>query len=757
LEPARPRESLKSYSNSTQEEDEMRRRRPRIKGIAARAGHWSATHRKQAIGLWIAFVVVALIAGGAVGQRSLTDAETEVGETRTAELALEDRGLDDPAAESVLIQGKSGTGTSQELEAAAADVRRELESSGQVAKVDPAQPSAEGRALLVNADLKGDPDEAEDKADAIFAAVDSAQRANPGMQIGVAGDATADKQLSESLESDFAQAEKLSLPITLLILVVAFGALVAAGIPVILAISAVAATIGLVSIPSQIFPMDDAIGSVILLIGMAVGVDYSLFYLRREREERARGRKPLEAIDAAAATSGRAVLVSGLTVIAAMAGMFLSGSSVFLSFGVGTLLVVAVAMLGSLTFLPAMMSWLGDRMEKGRIPFLSRRRRGGGESRVWTAVVRRVMRRPAVAVLVAGGALIALAIPAFGMNVKPTTVNDLPSDLSTVQTYQRVQDLYPSEHPPAEIVVQADNVRSPQVTAAVDEVTSEAHAEGVVVGAPEVRVNDEATIASVSLPLAGDGENERSKDALSSLRGDLIPAAFAGTGAQVDVAGDTASSVDWQDSLSEHLPLVFGFVLSLAFLLLLVTFRSVVVPITSILLNLLSVGAAYGLLVLVFQEGLGESLIGADASGITSWLPLFLFVVLFGLSMDYHVFLLSRIKELVDRGMPTEQAIERGIGTTAGTITSAAIVMVAVFSIFATLSFVDFKQMGVGLAAAILIDATVIRGVLLPATMKLLGDRNWYLPSWLQWLPRRRTEASSPEPLPQAVPEPARA
>jgi RND superfamily putative drug exporter len=367
------------------------------------------------------------------------------------------------------------------------------------------------------------------------------------------------------------------------------------------------------------------------------------------------------------------------------------------------------------------------------------------------------MRRPAVAIVVAGGALIALAIPAFGMNVKATGVNDLPSGLSSIQTYERIQDIYPSEHPPAELVVQADNVRSPRVTAAIDQVVTKARADGVAVGAPDTRVNDQATIASVSLPLAGDGENDRSKSALSSLRDDLIPAAFDGTGAQVDVTGDTASSVDWQDSLRAHLPLVFGFVLSLAFLLLLVTFRSVVVPITSIVLNLLSVGAAYGLLVLVFQDGLGQSLLGADSNGVTSWLPLFLFVVLFGLSMDYHVFILSRIKELVDGGMSTDKAIERGIGTTAGTVTSAAIVMVAVFSIFATLSFIDFKQMGVGLAAAILIDATVVRGVLLPATMKLLGERNWYLPSWLEWLPRRQAGDRRRPGTPQAAPEPARA
>jgi uncharacterized membrane protein YdfJ with MMPL/SSD domain len=735
----------------------MPSKRSQIKGIAARAGHWSATNRKKAVGLWIAFVVVALIGGGAVGQRSLTDAESNVGESKAAEMTLDKKGPKDPASESVLVQSETQTAGNPEFRAALSSVRHELQSTGQFSSVDPPQPSADGHVALVDADLKGDPEKADGTAAKTFAAVDRAKRANPDFEIGVAGDGTAEKQLSDSISDDFAKAETLSIPITLLILVFAFGALVAAGIPVILAVSAVMATIGLVSIPSQIFPVDDAIGSVILLIGMAVGVDYSLFYLRREREERARGRSPREAIDVAAATSGRAVLISGLTVIAAMAGMFLSGNSVFISFGIGTLLVVAVAMLGSLTFLPAMMSLLGDKMEKGRIPFLSRRRSAAGESRVWTAIVRGVMRRPVAAIAVTGTALVALAIPAFGMNVKSTGVEDFPQQLSTIQTYNKIQDLYPSEHPPALLVVQADDVASPEVKSAIAEVSNRAQAEGVAVGDPDVRVNEKGTVAAVSLPLAGDGSNDRSKSALSTLREDLIPAAFNGTGAQVDVSGDTASNVDWQNSLKEHLPLVFAFVLTLAFLLLLVTFRSVVVPITSIALNLLSVGAAYGILVLVFQHGFAQGLIGAHSDGVTSWLPLFLFVVLFGLSMDYHVFILSRIKELVDRGMPTEKAIERGIGSTAGTVTSAAVVMVAVFSIFATLSFIDFKQMGVGLAAAILIDATVIRGVLLPATMKLLGERNWYLPSWLEWLPKRRSPEHSAAPAPPAVPEPARA
>jgi uncharacterized membrane protein YdfJ with MMPL/SSD domain len=730
------------------------------RGIAARVGHWSATHRKTAIAIWIAFVVIAVMAGGSIGQKELTDAQSETGETRAAELALERNGPKDPATESVLVESRSSSVDDPAFQAALADVRRELESAKGVAKVDAPQPAASGHAALVEADLKGDPDNAEERADSVFAAVHEAKKANPGYEIGVTGDGTADQQLSDSIESDFAKAETLSVPITLLILVVAFGALVAAGLPVILAISAVLATIGLVSIPSQIFPVDDAISSVILLIGMAVGVDYSMFYLRREREERARGREPRAALDVAAATSGRAILISGLTVIAAMAGMFLSGSDVFVSFGVGTLLVVAVAMLGSLTVLPAMMSLLGDRVERGRIPFISRRRRSGGDSRAWGAVVRGVMRRPRVAVLLAGGALLALAIPAFGMKTQVTGVEQLPQGFSTIKTYERIQALYPSEHPPAVLVVQADDVGAPEVEAAVREVVADAKADGIAAGAPEVRVNHDATLAEVSLPMVGDGENERSKEALSTLRGDLIPAAFDGTGAQVDVTGDTASTVDWQHSLSSHLPIVFAFVLGLAFLLLLVTFRSIVIPVTSIALNLLSVGAAYGLLVLVFQHGFAQDLIGANSEGITSWLPLFLFVVLFGLSMDYHVFILSRIKELVDRGMRTDEAVEKGIASTAGTVTSAAIVMVAVFSIFASLSFIEFKQMGIGLAAAILIDATIIRGVLLPATMKLLGERNWYLPSWLGWLPRVRgghgADALRRERLGEPQPEPAR-
>ncbi len=719
------------------------------KGIAARAAHWSATHRKKAILIWIGFVVAALFAGSAVGQRQLTGAETLDGESKAAETAIEDHGRTDFASEAIVVENAKQTYDDAEFRQVVADVVDRVGSiqgnhSVESPLTDAGLVSEDGHTALVNYELSAESDDAVDEAGPLFAAAAAAERANPGYEIGAFGDATAEKQLTQTMEEDFQKAETLSLPITLLILVIAFGALVAAGIPVLLAISAALAAIGLVSITSQVFPVDEAIASVVLLIGMAVGVDYSMFYIRREREERARGLEPGAALDVAAATSGRAVLISGLTVIAAMAGMFLSGSAIFIGFGIGTSLVVAVAMLGSLTVVPAVMASLGDRIDKGRIPFVSRLRRPAGESRIWGAIVSRVLRRPALSLLIAGGALVALTIPALSMHTKVTGVDDLPQNLSTIQAYQGVQDKFPSEHPPAIVAIEAEDPRSAEITGAIRDLGREAREAGVTVGPASVEYGGDGTLAVVELPLAGDGENERSRAALADLREELIPATLGSTGAEVNVAGDTAESVDFGELMSQRLPIVFAFVLGLTFLLLLVTFRSIVIPLTSIGLNMLSVGAAYGVLVLVFQHGFGAGLLGGEGSdGITSWLPMFMFVVLFGLSMDYHVFILSRIKELVDRGTPTDAAIEEGIRSTAGTVTSAAVVMVAVFSIFGSLSFIDMKQMGVGLAAAVLIDATVIRGVLLPATMKLLGERNWYLPSSLGWLPRLRQE---PEP-----------
>jgi RND superfamily putative drug exporter len=717
-------------------------------GIAARAGRWSTENRKKAIFGWLAFVVIAFVIGGSVGSKELSNADGYQGESHAAEQALVDAGLDPPAGEAILIRSETLTTEDRAFNAAIADVQQRVGRVPVIENIDSDTAAEDGHAALVTFDVKGDPEKAQDHYDAITAPIKAAAAANPQLEIKQFGDASSGKELEDVFADDLSKAGKLSVPATLLILLFAFGAIVAAGIPVLLALSAVAATMGLVALPSHIFPIADGTSAVIVLIGMAVGVDYALFYMRREREERAAGHDPKTAVQRAAQTSGRAVLISGLTVITAMSGMFLSGDKGFIGIGLGAILVVGVAMIGSLTVLPAMMAWLGDRVERGRLPFIGRRRADVTESRIWGGIVDRVLRRPLVSAIAATALLVALAIPATGLKTVQPSASDYPQDLPAMKAYSAINESFPGKTTAATVVIEGGNLRSGEGAAGLAELKDRALASGEMFEPIETRYSADSKVAEVAIPLAGDGGDERSQDALAQLRDEIIPATV-GEVATVNVSGPTAQSVDADEQLGKSMPLVFGFVLILAFGILLVTFRSIVVPIKAIALNLLSVGAAYGVLKVVFQDGLGESLLGFESNGgITPWLPLFLFVVLFGLSMDYHVFILSRVREAVDRGMSTDEAVAHGIKTTAGTVTSAALVMVAVFSIFATLSMVDFKQMGVGLAVAVLIDATVIRAVLLPATMKLLGERNWYLPKFLRWMPRY-----APEP---AV-EPARA
>ncbi len=718
------------------------------RNLAARAGRWSAQHRKQAILGWIVFVVLATVVGGAVGQRELKDTATGNGESRSAEEAIDAAGFREDADERVLIQARgAGQADDPRFVAAVNDVTRRLQATRHVADVqspyaagNSAQVSRDGRSVVVGFEIPGDEDVASDRVEGALAAVAAAQKEHPGLRIEQFGEASAGRALDQALSDDFERAEFLSIPITLLILLVAFGALVAAGLPLLLAVTAVAGTIGLLGPVSQLVALDEAISSVVLLVGLAVGVDYCLFYLRREMEERDAGRDPEAALNAAAATSGRAILISGLTVMVAMAGMFLAGNAVFASFAVGTILVVAVAMLGSVTVLPAMLAFLGRKgwTEKGRVPYIARmRHRNRGESRVWGAILNRVLARPILAVGLAGGLLVALAIPALGLHTTNPGLAGLSRSLPIMQTYDRIEAAFPGGTEPAVVAIEARDVQAPVVQAGIRSFRDLAvQTEGLGRPGP-VTTNPDKTLALIEIPLAGNGTDATSEAALARLRDDVIPATLRPAAAEVNVTGDTAGSKDFNDTMKSHLPLVFGFVLGLTFLLLLVTFRSVVIPATAIGLNLLSVGASYGVLKLVFQDGHGEGLLDFQSvGGITAWLPLFLFVILFGLSMDYHVFIVSRIREAVGQGMSTPDAVAHGIRQTAGVVTSAAAVMVAVFAIFATLSSVDFKQMGVGLAVAILIDATIVRAVLLPATMKLLGDWNWYLPKRLRWLPQ---------------------
>jgi len=728
--------------------------------FAARAGRWSAAHRRAAVLGWLAFVVVAFVAGGAAGTETLKSQDRGNGESRAANQVLARQFPRARAGEMVLIQRPQGRLAGAEYQATVAElvarlsrIRAVTALKSPLAPGNAGQTSADGSSALLTFQIAGDPDTAKDRVGPALAATAAVQRAHPGLFIGEFGDGSANKAISTRIASDFHRAELTSLPVTLLILVIAFGALVAAGIPLLLGMTAVAAALGLTALVSHVLRVDESISSVVLLIGLAVGVDYSLFYLRREREERARGRTAADALQTAAATSGRAVLVSGLTVMTAMAGMFLMGSRTFASFGVGTVLVVAIAIVGSLSVLPAVLSKLGDRVDRGRIPFLHPRRRVGGESRFWAALVGGVLRRPILWGAAAVALLVALAIPAFSLHTVDSGVQGLPRDLQVMKVYARLEKAFPGGSLPAVVVVSARDVTRPEVAAGIVALKRAALATGQMREPISVERSSSNGAARVEIPLAGKGTDATSNRALEQLRHEVIPATIGRVpGVAVRTTGMTAESKDFNDSMKSHAPIVFAFVLGLAFALLLVTFRSIVIPIKAIILNLLSVGAAYGVLVLVFQQGHLASLIGfTSIGGVTDWLPLFLFVILFGLSMDYHVLILSRMREAYDGGMSTRDAVAHGIKATAGVVTSAAIVMVAVFAIFSTLGMIDFKMMGVGLAAAVLIDATVVRAVLLPAAMTLLGDWNWYLPRWLRWLPDvSRHAAAEHAPLPEA-------
>jgi uncharacterized membrane protein YdfJ with MMPL/SSD domain len=733
----------------------------RATNLAGRMGRWSARHRKTAIFGWLAFVVAAFALGTLNGTTQIDDDTAGVGESGRVDRIL-DAGFKQPAAESVLVESETLSVKDPAFAAAIEDVVSRVSELGAVKDIrSPLEPENRGqiadggRAALIEFQIRGDADDAAAKIDPVVAAVSGAKEAHPQLYIGSFG-VSADEEVDGAFMDDLKKAGILSLPVTLIILVVVFGALIAAGIPLLLALTAIVATFGLVALPSSIVPIDEVVYELILLIGLAVGVDYSMFYLKREREERAAGRSEEAALEAAAATSGRSVLISGLTVMVAMAGMFLAGIQGMSAFAVGTILVVAVAMLGSLTVLPATLSKLGDRVERGRVPFVSRLRRDDGEGRIWGAIVGRVLHRPVISVVLAGGLLLALAVPALELRPVQAGVETFPQSLPAVQTYNRIQEAFPGSEIPADVVVQAADVNAPAVQEAIGQLEWRALATGQMHEPITVDVNEAGTVANVAIPIDGNGTDAASEAALATLREDIVPVTVGAlSNAEVGVTGMTAQSKDFTDKLTSVAPLVFGFVLLLAFGLMLVAFRSLVIAVKAIVLNLMSVAAAYGVMVLVFQHGIGKGILGFESTaGIDSFLPIFMFVILFGLSMDYHVFILSRVREAYDRGMNTEQAVTHGIKTTAGVVTSAAIVMVCVFAVFATLSMLIFKQFGVGLAAAILIDATIVRAVLLPATMKLLGDWNWYLPKWLEWLPHLE-HGGSPETVEApAVPTP---
>jgi len=735
------------------------------RGLAQAAGHWSATHRWAAVLLWLAFVVVATVGGGMVTQQEPTPAELTNGEARHAERILDDAGLTLPAHEVVFVHSDRSTADSAEFRTAVTDVVQRIKGTGKVRDVvspfDPAGAaavSADRHSALVQFDMAGDAVRAKEEVQPVLDAVAKADKSHPAIAVEQFGEASFAHKYEEKLHSDYTNAETISFPVTLGILLVAFGALVAALLPVVLAITAVVAAGGLLTLSSHLVHIDQNGSSVMSLIGIAVGVDYSLFYIRRVREEQARGNTTQAAVSAAAATSGRSVVVSGLTVIVSLAGLFLSGNGIFYGMATATIIVVAVAVLGSVTVLPALLSLLGQRIDKGRVPLLPRMRvddEETGRRGFWGVVLGAVLSRPAVSLVLCGGALVALVAPAFSLHTSDPGVSDLSAkSLPVLRTYERIQEAFPGSSTPAKVVVRADGLRGAAGDAALKSFTEAAGSTPGLSGPVTYRVSDDGRVGVATVGLAGTGTDETSVHALKTLRDKVLPATFGAVeGADVAVGGTTAASVDTNANLSDRAPWVAGFVLLFTFAVMLVSFRSLVVAGFTLVLNLLSVGAAYGIVVLVFQRGWGEGLLGfTSTGGIASWVPLFMFVFLFGLSMDYHVFVVSRIREGHDRGLSTTRAIEQGIRGTAGVVTGAAVVMVAVAGVFGMLPQLSMKESGVGMATAVLVDATFIRIVLLPATMKLLGDANWYLPKWLRWLPAGFAEPSADSTVAPARP-----
>jgi uncharacterized membrane protein YdfJ with MMPL/SSD domain len=570
---------------------------------------------------------------------------------------------------------------------------------------------------------------------------DVVKRANGrnGFDVAFTGNTVRDHDFDQLSQSDLKSGElQFGLPAALIILVLVFGSVVAGLVPILLAILAIVAGLGLVALVSQIWELSVFVVNMLTGMGLALGIDYSLFVISRYREERVSGREPQSAIEAAGATASRAVLFSGTAFVIAMLGMLIVPNTVMRSLAAGAILVGVTSLAAALTLLPALLGLLGDRVNALRIPLVG----GGAEGRFWSAIVRRVLSRPALSLALACAVLIAVAIPVLSLKIGTNGISTLPDRFSSKRGYLLLQQEFPrATADPVHIVV-ADGAAKPAVRAALQRLQTRLAADPEF-GRGLVRYAPDGKVAALDVPISGDDASDKALAAVRKLRSAVIPDLFGATEARVLVGGRTAEQVDYADSVTKPTPFVFIFVLGLTLVLLTIAFRSLVVAGTAILLNLLSVGAAYGLIVLVFEKGYGNGIFGfTRADAIEAWVPLFLFSVLFGLSMDYQVFLLSRIKERYDDTRDTTGSVTWGVGSTARIITGAALIIVAVFAGFAKGDLLAFQQMGFGVAIALLLDATVIRSIILPSAMKLLGSRNWYLPSWLGWLPRIQIEGS---------------
>ena len=719
-------------------------------GLTERLARRSARHPWRVVAAWVAaafvsFAVIALLLGSAITSEGemTNDPESQQG----YEL-IDERLPPDPATRSygdeiIVVRSDSLTVEDEAFERKVEDVAAAVEATGAARRVhtfwrteDRSLVSEDGSAAMVFVEMGPDP---EANIERVVAVAERADR--KPFDVEITGEWTADRDVLQLSEDDLRKGELFfGLPAALVILLLVFGAVVAGLVPILLALVSIIVALALGALVGQLSELSVFFINMLSGMGLALGIDYSLFILSRYGEERSRGRDKLEAIAAASATSSRAVLFSGAAFVLAMVGMVLVPDTILRSLALGAILVGVVAVVAALTFLPALLSLLGDGVFALRLPWVGR---GRGEGRIWAWIVQRVMRRPALSLAACVAVLLAAAAPALDLHTGFAGTRTFPDRFPSKQGFLVLEEEFGAGTVNATQIVVDGDLRSPPVRGAIREMTERLAANRAFRN-PSVEAHPEERLAIIESLPAGDSNDERAIEAVRQLRAEDVPQVFDGVDARVLVTGETAESVDYFALVERWLPIVFAFVLGLSFVLLTLAFRSVVVALKAILLNLLSVGAAYGLLVLVFQKGVGNEIFGfPQVEAVEAWVPLFLFSVLFGLSMDYHVFLLSRIRErFVDTG-DNDEAVAYGVGSTARLITGAALIIIAVFAGFARGDLVMFQQMGFGVAVSLLIDATLIRSVLVPAAMKLLGSRNWYLPRWLGWLPHVSVEGSS--------------